>query len=109
MRTLSLNIFLNKIAASNYYTVIHDRKSEVQDVSVSESIYILRCLGDNESWAKEISEHCVKVIKRVNENLSNGFVYIDGFEDRYSKSTICYTCPWWIRGVDTCWGSCCIN
>ena len=75
-----IEYFLNKIAASNYYTVIHDRKSEAQDVSVSESIYILRCLGDNESWAKEISEHCVKVIKRVNENLSNGFVYIDGFE-----------------------------
>ena len=75
-----IEYFLNKIAASNYYTVIHDRKSQVLDVSVSESIYILRCLGDNESWAKEISEHCVKVIKRVNENLSNGFVYIDGFE-----------------------------
>ena len=75
-----IEYFLNKIAASNYYTVIQDRKSEAQDVSVSESIYILRCLGDNESWAKEISEHCVKVIKRVNENLTNGFVYIDGFE-----------------------------
>ena len=74
-----IEYFLNKIAASNYYTVLRGRKSQVLDVSVSESIHFA-LPGDNASWAKEISEHYVKVIKRVNENLSNGFVYIDGFE-----------------------------
>ena len=93
-------MFLQKLANSSVCQLRSDTVPALQDISISETIFILRSLSDVDYWMVDISKQFLKLIKAVNNSFTNGLFFVKHCENEIQK-VIGNFGSWWLRRSDS--------